>query len=301
MDLMRLFVNQRDAEEAAYHSSHAWCRYHRPEAEPQVKTLLLPSYPIQSNAGSSYGFIAHGSLFWVRSLTPTILATGKNRFHQDSYVVVTEGVIGGTGNRNSRRGTEVPVGRVFLGGEQARSMALQTCHNLMTQLNKDHLRPISTSIVSLPIGKPSEYSSGEFLKEWPPQVLQPNLLQTSDNNENKRGALNYSHESPNSGDLGGTMKQQSYQQTSSTSMVSMISDDDDHPGVEVDCPFELPAAKRRRRFHHSSEATASTSVFGRGLSINPQSGLSSSAPNLVPNEEDQDDAMMSYGVVGEQF
>ena len=98
MDLMRLFVNQRDAEEAAYHSSHAWCRYHRPEAEPQVKTLLLPSYPIQSNAGSSYGFIAHGSLFWVRSLTPTILATGKNRFHQDSYVVVTEGVIGGTGN-----------------------------------------------------------------------------------------------------------------------------------------------------------------------------------------------------------
>lgn len=253
LDLMRLFVTQRDAEEAAYHSAHAWCRYHRPNAEPQVKTLLLPSYPAHNKSGSSYGFVAHGSLFWVRSLYATTNVPSTNGdanilSASEGYVVVTEGVIGGTGNKMSRRGTEIPHGRVFVpeaatrtmmmmvpvnsyaGAEVMRRRALETCHYVMAQLGTN----CSVHVATLPIGRPSEYTSGNFLKDWPPQVLQPNLLQ-HDLNDHKRVAPPPS--------LNGSMRTVSEEFQS-------VSDEEE---IVVDCPFELPAAKRRRFCDDSTE------------------------------------------------
>jgi hypothetical protein len=214
LDYLRLFLSQRDAEEAAYHSAHAWSKYHTPHSEPQVKTLMLPSYPAHNATGSSYGFIAHGSLFWVRSTMTTVSPGGSL---QEGYAIVTEGVIGGTGNRNSRRGTEVPTGHVFCGSmTNSRMQALQVCHQVIGQLGSH----VNVNVATLPIGKTQEFSSGDFLKDWPPQVLQPNLLHsTSMNNEHKRQNHHF-----------------------------LVQNDTDlnEPGVLVDCPFEMPPTKRRR-------------------------------------------------------
>lgn len=273
LDLHRLFWSQRDAEEGAYHSAHAWCRYHNPQAEPQVKTLLLPSYPAHNKSGSSYGFIAQGSLFWVRSLVATMVGGNNNSPvfapSQEAYAVITEGVIGGTGNRNSRRGTEVSHGRVFIGhAESARIKALETCHHVMAQLGSHH---ISTNVAVVPIGKPTEYTSGEFLKDWPPQVLNPHLLQTSMNNDHKRR-----------GEEMFSTTNGFYPTTTTHGTNGHL-----HPffsiegAQEVECPFEVPAAKRRRYFSMNDQTSTTTTT-----------AMSISLPN--------DDIMMNYGTAGEQ-
>lgn len=299
LDMMRLFLTQRDAEEAAYHSAHAWCRYHKPNAEPQVKTLLLPSYPAHNTSGSSYGFIAYGSLFWVRSLFATTNATCVSNDPRDiaaneAFAVVTEGVIGGTGNRMSRRGTEASHGRVFLPEATVRTMmmsmlvnshaanevmrrkALEMCHYVMAQIGTH----VSTNVVAVPIGRPSEYTSGNFLKDWPPQVLQPSLLESTlqgYNNEHKRTSQSIMA-------FDGDMR-------------SVSTTEDDHPqqdyfdimnssddmGIVVDCPFALPAAKRRR---FCDDNDASPVIF--------------SAPTSIPFTEDDVMMISSYGVAGEQ-
>eukprot|EP00980_Cylindrotheca_fusiformis_P006127 scaffold1319_cov126-Cylindrotheca_fusiformis.AAC.16 len=212
LDFLRLFPTQRDAEEAAYHSAHAWSRYHNPNKEPSVRTLLLPRYPAHTSAGSSYGFIAHGSLFWVRSLSA--LVADK---HTEGYAIVTEGVIGGTGNKNSRRGTEIATGRVFV-GNNSRMVALQACHDVIASLPQ-----ASTYVATVPIGKPS-YVDGGFLKDWPPQVLQPNLVSNPGLGENKRE--------------------------------SYLMEGQDYSAKEVPCPFEEPTAKRRRFCHAPASPTA---------------------------------------------
>ena len=237
MDMMRLFATQRDAEEAAYHSCHAWCRYHKPHMEPQVKTLLLPRYPAGSNAGTSYGFVAFGSLFWVRSLQVTTNSTSPpsenmwDWYAHEAFCVVTEGVIGGTGNRMSRRGTEIAEGRVFVaepdtltvmnvpvnnyaGSEVMRRRAMETCHLVMAHLGHS----VMNAVVTVPLGRPAEYSSGGFLKDWPAQVLQPTLAQEENNN--------------------GLQKRSGF----------FGCDYSEDMGEEVACPFEQPPAAKRRRF-----------------------------------------------------
>jgi hypothetical protein len=236
MDMMRLFATQRDAEEAAYHSCHAWCRYHKPHMEPQVKTLLLPRYPAgSSNAGTSYGFVAFGSLFWVRSLHVTTNSTSVpsenmwDWYAQEAFCVVTEGVIGGTGNRMSRRGTEIADGRVFVAEpdtltvmnvpvnnyaarEVMRRKAMETCHLVMAHLGHSVMNVVAT----VPLGRPAEYSSGGFLKDWPAQVLQPTLAQDTSGLQKRSGFFGCDY----SEDM----------------------------GEEVACPFEQPPAAKRRRF-----------------------------------------------------
>jgi len=237
MDMMRLFTTQRDAEEAAYHSCHAWCRYHKPQMEPQVKTLLLPRYPAAgSQAGTSYGFVAFGSLFWVRSLQVTTNSTSPpsenmwDWYAHEAFCVVTEGVIGGTGNRMSRRGTEIADGRVFVAEPETLTMmnipvnnyaarevmrrkAMETCHLIMA-----HLGPtVMNAVVNVPLGRPAEYSSGGFLKDWPAQVLQPTLAQDTTGLQKRSGFFGCDYS-------------------------------EDMMGEEVACPFEQPPAAKRRRF-----------------------------------------------------
>ena len=231
LDYQRLFLSQREAEEAAYHSAHCWSRYHNKSQQGTVKTLLLPSYPAHNTIGTSYGFIAHGSLFWVRSLIASIESE-----HHEAYAVMTEGVIGGTGNRMSRRGTEVPNGRVFVGDANSRFTALGVCHQVIASLNGN---PCNVSVATLPIGKPSDYNSNAFLQDWPPQVLQPNLNSDA-TKEHKRE----SH----------WMEQVAFNE-----------------GTVVECPFEVPNAKRRR-FCPEPETNQQDAnmVTPAGQSISPQ-------------------------------
>jgi hypothetical protein len=223
MDYLRLFEHQQDAEKAAFHSAAAWSRHHA--GGESVRTLLLPSYPAHSRNSSSYGFIAQGSLFWVRSLTassnaplriPTAPCTS-------AHVIVTEGVIGGTGNRNSRRGTEIPSGRVFLGTnmDAARYLAHQACDQVAAQLPQG----CNAQVVSIPIGKISDFTSQSFLHDWPPQVLSA------------------SNDSPMSSF--GTPTQNKRESARCIGL---------HEGTEVDCPFSDQPAKRRR--FCSEEASA---------------------------------------------
>ncbi len=90
-----------------------------------------------------------------------------------AYAVLTEGVIGGTGNRNSRRGVEVSKGRIFLGPPMvARSAALQVARDLQQDAILTHghqhqqQQPLHIQVVALPIGKPAEYVTKRFVQEW---------------------------------------------------------------------------------------------------------------------------------------
>jgi hypothetical protein len=228
LDYLRLFDARSDAEEAAYHSAHAWSRKQSPQ-DPSVKTLLLPSSPQQqqqnrgstTSSGASYGFIANGSMFWIRSIYVSI----TDHTNEQAYAVVTEGVIGGTGNRMSRRGTEVCRGRVFVGGSNARFLALQASDIVVQTI------PGCTSYVAtLPVGKPSEYATGRFLQEWPAEIpihndihtsSSMNVMDTENNAPNKRDSNHWSCSS---------MPKQQQQQ---------------HGGYNEPALF-LPVAKRRR-------------------------------------------------------
>jgi len=175
VDMLRLFFNQREAEEAAYHSALAFQKTNRKNnSESSVKTLLLPSYPSHNPQGSSYGFLANGGLFWVRALNLTVVAEGldtNNRSgmcHSAAYAILTEGVVGGTGNRNSRRGTEVCDGRVFGGDATARAMAVEAVNRVRTSLTNPS---VVVEVRTVPVGKPATWlSTGAFSEDWPEQA-----------------------------------------------------------------------------------------------------------------------------------
>jgi hypothetical protein len=229
LDFLRLFHTQRDAEEAAYHSAHAWSRHVHNGRDVPIKTLLLPSYPDHNPQGSSYGFIASGTLFWVRALKATMVTArhhsrmfqeDQNYCHTAAYAIVTEGVIGGTGNHNSRRGTEVCEGRVFGGDASSHKWATEALQQVQAGFQAQGYGDKLVELKLLYIGKPYEYSSGAFLKDWPPQVLPPNAAAL--------GAV----------DLHALHKRQ-------------YEDEDfwetqEEEGMVVDCPFEMPMSKRRR-------------------------------------------------------
>lgn len=250
LDYLRLFTTQREAEEAAYHSARAWMRAHNHGRDVSIKTLLLPSYPAHNNPqGSSYGFIAQGSLFWVRALTATIVTDGTvdgsgrsdtNICRSLAYAVLTEGVVGGTGNRNSRRGTEVCQGRLFGGDASAHLLAQQAAEQLNQQFVLDGRPQIQVSVATLPVGKPAEYASSQFLSDWPQQVLHAPVLMEGGGGRNaeptKRGALE-SLEAWNM--MGAPLNHHDHQQRQE----QYVGLDE---GMVVDCPFEVPDLKRRK-------------------------------------------------------
>jgi hypothetical protein len=110
-DLPLLFVNRNMAEQVAGQSAHAYARQ-----EP-VRTVL--------SGGADYAFAARGILSWVRCVEANVadapLAIAMNTILKQpfsittssitlnspqAYCAVTCHVIGGTGNPNSRRGSE---------------------------------------------------------------------------------------------------------------------------------------------------------------------------------------------------
>mmetsp|Transcript_3738 Transcript_3738/g.5480 ORF Transcript_3738/g.5480 Transcript_3738/m.5480 type:complete len:264 (+) Transcript_3738:82-873(+) len=177
LDYLRIFRTQRDAEEAAYHSALAWSKYHNQADSTEVKPVVLPLNQSQSSSLPSQGFVSYGSLFWVRSSVAHVAGYKNNYHHHDeAFAVLTDGVIGGTGNQDWlwQRGNEETTGRIFVGGSLSRSAALQACNNIVAS----GVHKKNTFLVTVPLGKPC-FDKREFLKDWPPQVLHPDLVDSS--------------------------------------------------------------------------------------------------------------------------
>jgi len=244
VDMLRLFPSQREAEEAAYHSAETFHEHPGSTTSSGLKTLLLPSYPAHNPKGSSYGFLARGALFWVRALRATVVTASSNATNgttcqSQAYAILTEGVIGGTGNRNSRRGTEVCDGRVFGGDAAARAIAEEAVARVRAYMTNPSL---SIEAKTVPVGKPVEWlSSGAFVDDWP-VCAEIGFGATTTNLPFGTTPKRSHEESP--GDWG--------------IPVSFDGDDDDacvtdntngntiEPFMVVDCPFQEPIAKRRR-------------------------------------------------------
>jgi hypothetical protein len=145
-----------------------------------VRTIVLP-------AGGGYAFLAAGKIFWVRRCQAAVVSAGgmgnsssamNNNNSMTAHAVVTEHVIGGTGNRNSRRGQEVATGRVFAGdggaSGQAAMAAAQQLQRVQTQQQGPNVN-ISMRVTWLPIGMPNENASNSdshaHLQEWPDRHL----------------------------------------------------------------------------------------------------------------------------------
>ena len=263
VDMLRLFHSQREAEQAAYHSALAFrdVQTQSHQTNSGVKTLLLPSYPAHNPQGSSYGFLACGALFWVRALRMTIVAAANNEAsvcHSAAYAILTEGVIGGTGNRNSRRGTETCDGRVFGGDATARAMANEAVARVRYNLTNPSLR-VETQMV--PVGKPVEWlSSGAFAGDWPVQAELWTNHSNSNNNTLPFGATPKRQMGLDQGSSWGNSvtsnMDEDFSSSSSNgdstaiadpgSLISSSRSQSNEQLLVVDCPFEEPIAKRRR-------------------------------------------------------
>ena len=183
-----MFRTQHHAEESAYHSARAWAANQK---NGTVKTLLLPNHhnhnTSDGTSSSSYGFVAGGgTLFWVRRVQATWIG-GESSISNNllsAHVILTQGVIGGTGNRNSRRGTEIASGRVFC-GEGSGAHAWRVCQHMQQQSNNHTMSPaLHHELALVAIGKPDEYQSTLFLQEWPAHVLQPTSIVSANDNNN---------------------------------------------------------------------------------------------------------------------
>ncbi|MGK3761244.1 MAG: hypothetical protein ACI8RD_013562 [Bacillariaceae sp.] len=304
VDLLRLFHSQREAEEAAYHSAkafhNAWVKDSPSKIKSSnasmigVKTLMLPSYPHHNPQGSSYGFLSFGCLFWVRCLRTTIVTARTqhnnpflNTWNENSdgvcaseaYAILTESIIGGTGNRNSRRGTEICDGRVFGGDALAYSIAKEAIATVKANLTNFHLQ---VELKTLPIGKPTEfsYTTGDFLNDWPKEVIleRPSSCSLSNNSmnsmmtdndgnlttpTNKRAQNAAAADSAAFDSWGRTVSVSMTESSTSTHGNEEEIENVDY--VVVDCPFEQPMAKRRRTTSIEGEvATTPTAPMHNG-------------------------------------
>jgi hypothetical protein len=209
VDYLRLLTTQQHAEEIACLSAHAFhssssssshsnhhSNHHSTPIPTPVRTIVLPH-------GGGYAFLAAGKIFWVRRLQATVVGVGSHmsvgqgqgqasqshshsHIHQQevtrAHAVVTEHVIGGTGNRNSRRGQEVAAGRVFVGDGGASGQAAMVAAQQLERTANANVTTSTTGmninnrVTWLPIGMPDENASNHsrshaHLQEWPDRHL----------------------------------------------------------------------------------------------------------------------------------
>jgi hypothetical protein len=222
-DYLRLLTTQQHAEEIACLSAHAFNNAssnsnssnnsstptQTPSTTTPVRTIVLPH-------GGGYAFLAAGKIFWVRRLQATVVSVANvilnfnnsnyynhndenqnqhqhliNIDNMTAHAVVTEHVIGGTGNRNSRRGQEVGTGRVFVGdGGASGQAAMVAAQQLGGIAGKDNGNGnVNIRVTWLPIGMPDENASNHnhrhaHLQEWPDRHLWVQQQQQNNNNSN---------------------------------------------------------------------------------------------------------------------
>lgn len=148
VDYLRLLETKQQAEQVAYHSAHLWGN------GSVVRTIQLPHQ-------GGYGFVSAGSLFWVREIaaiaTTTTTTTRADRYGE-AHAIIRHGILGGTGNANSRRGMEDVENVVFVGPHSAHR-ALQQLTALSSPL------PNHARLQWLPVGPPAHLQ--QLQTEWP--------------------------------------------------------------------------------------------------------------------------------------
>jgi hypothetical protein len=157
-----------------------------------VKTILLPpSANATANATSSYAFQTGGKLFWVRSVMATVIPPPPPMFmsppmmmmvmsHQNptdmgttsttidkAEVVFVEGIIGGTGNPNSRRGSEASEGHVFVSATNFMAHAKRCAVDVLTKLHMNMRSDVNLTVECIPIGKAAN-GNNAVSQDWPP-------------------------------------------------------------------------------------------------------------------------------------
>jgi hypothetical protein len=107
VDYMALFPDQSSAESCAYQSAHLYSSTQQANhLQPGVvRVLLLPS---------GFACSAAGKLFWVRRVIADLFMGGDSA---GAHCILRNGIVGGTGNANSRRGSEAEADCVFVGAD----------------------------------------------------------------------------------------------------------------------------------------------------------------------------------------
>eukprot|EP00537_Pseudo-nitzschia_pungens_P007875 CAMPEP_0172377808 /NCGR_PEP_ID=MMETSP1060-20121228/69102_1 /TAXON_ID=37318 /ORGANISM="Pseudo-nitzschia pungens, Strain cf. cingulata" /LENGTH=375 /DNA_ID=CAMNT_0013105517 /DNA_START=886 /DNA_END=2013 /DNA_ORIENTATION=- len=276
LDMLRLFRTQREAEEAAFHSATAYCEAVNNNnnnnnnqnsgdisnpSKSSIKTTILPSYPTHNPGKSSFGFLAGGSLFWVRALHATVITSGSILADTHSngpiYAIMTEGVIGGSGNPTAQRGTEICDGRVFGGDATACAIAMEAVKRVQEQANCGTTgapnRRLRVEAKVVWIGKPPNadrwYSSGAFLKDcWAEEQViigeQDAAMDDGNSLAVKRQINGNNLDSVYGGGYLQTVSTELDEGPQQSGNACMV--DTNENLLIVDCPFEQPIAKRRR-------------------------------------------------------
>lgn len=137
VDCLTLFRNQNQAEICAVQSAHLYAQNNK---QAVVRTLLLPT---------GYACSAAGKLFWVRRVIVDLEMGGAG-----AHCILKNGIIGGTGNANSRRGSEAETNCVFVGADS---------HAKAQRAMEEQWQPDANAVISwLPIGSYSDMMQG-----WP--------------------------------------------------------------------------------------------------------------------------------------
>lgn len=171
VDYLRLLPSIGEAEQVAYQSAHTFSGGTSP-----VRTIQLP---MKDHAASSYGFVANGVLFWIRRIHAlTSAGVAVNPIVDSAHCILTHGVIGDTGNANSRRGIEnVNSARAFVGPAGYAWALKQSASGLI---------PSGSTCQWVPVGKPNFEN---ITAEWPDRntwFAPSQGAQTSSNGQTKR-------------------------------------------------------------------------------------------------------------------
>jgi hypothetical protein len=146
VDYMALFPNQNSAESCAYESAHSYNSTQPSNQQSVVRTLLLPS---------GFACSAAGKLFWVRRVIADLVMGGESSSAAGAHCILRNGIVGGTGNANSRRGSETETDCVFAGADSHARAQLA--------LAQQPWQPGANTVISwLPVGSFSDVMQG-----WP--------------------------------------------------------------------------------------------------------------------------------------
>jgi hypothetical protein len=168
VDYLRLLPNRTCAEEVAMRSAHAYAQAGGPSTATTtlVQTILLPN-------GGGYGFVTRGRLFWTRTVAAMIVSEQSSSNSQPpghyttgsvvAHALLSNGVIGGTGNLHSRRGTEAKDGCVLIGPP---ALASQWA---ISKAKQQRAGSASSNgfVTWVPFGPPPPAADSAFWKEWP--------------------------------------------------------------------------------------------------------------------------------------
>mmetsp|Transcript_3770 Transcript_3770/g.5000 ORF Transcript_3770/g.5000 Transcript_3770/m.5000 type:complete len:287 (+) Transcript_3770:190-1050(+) len=171
-DYLALFSTRASAEQVASQSAHL----HAAQRHSVVRTILLPTTSSSYTTTTSYAFSAAGELFWVRSVFVNVdhcdvdatasAVDATNSTKQDgAHVILVGQVIGGTGNRNSRRGSEAQTGAVFV-GPNSHARALEV-------IKRDAIQSKIITWIPLATTTPGSNSNSKFLAGWTGKAAEP--------------------------------------------------------------------------------------------------------------------------------